>query len=62
MIECLTLGDAVMWVVARRIARLHVTNPAEAEADYKAHVSVMTDDERAIFDSVFLGFMIEMRG
>lgn len=58
MSKCLTLGDAVMWVVARRIARLHVTNPAEAEADYKAHVSVMTDDERAIFDSAIIRYVI----
>lgn len=56
---CLSLTEAIMYAVARRIARLHVTNPTEAEADYKSQVSAMSEAERQIFDIAIVQFAIQ---
>lgn len=56
----LSLGEATMLAVARRIARLDIAGEtAEAARQYQAHLTQMNDAEQALFKSAVITFAIE---
>lgn len=56
------LGYAVLYAVARRIARTSASDPAAASADYQAHAAGMSAEEVREFDKAIVGFVLQLEG
>ncbi len=58
---CTPFNTVVMYAVAKRIARLSITNPAEAKRQYQAHATTLDADETRQFSSAIAQFAAQVR-
>ena len=60
MNTCLSLGEIMCVIVARRIARLAQVDPEAAQDLFLMRRDDLPEDEREVFEDVYVGCLIEL--